>query len=175
MKHREVSDDRRRKQMLPRKGLRIISLLLPLILASSLLFQSIWHLEICAAEHQRELQEIIRRRVVVKRGEIARRAPDVVEVLDPRRIKVTMCRRTRKSSEPSEFLKVPAKSCRRIAGDEASDIAGDLSGNRHVEPRLGVHVHDGAELIAELGGNSAGQDLDVGSSTRINRRGKYRR
>src|SRR5437867_2790789 len=98
-----------------------------------------------------------------------------MEVLDRRRIEVAMRRQARKRCEPTEFLNVAAKCRGRIAGNKASDVAGDLSGNRHVESRLRVHVHHGAELIAELGGNSASQHFNVSSGTRINRRSKYRR
>src|SRR5213083_2374802 len=139
--------------MLPRQGLRVVSLILPLVLTCEFLIQAIGHLKFCAAKHQSQLKEVVRRRVVIERRKVARSATDVVEVRDRRRIKIAMCGLSRKRREPAELGDVTAKGRGGISGHEASDVAGDLARDRHVESRLCTHVDDRAELVTELSGN----------------------
>ena len=153
--------------MLPRQRLRVVSLILPLVLTCEFLIQTIGHLKFCAAEHQSQLEKVVRRGVVIERRKIARTATDVVEVPDRRRVKIAMRGLSGKRREPAELGDVPAEGRGRIAGHEASDVAGDLTRDRHVESRFCIHVYDRPEWATELSGNAAGQHFDVRSRSRI--------
>src|SRR6185503_13059951 len=119
--------------MLPRQRLRIVSLVLQLVLTREFLIQTVGHLKVRPAEHQRELQEVIRGWIVIERSQVACATPGVVEVLDSRWIKIAVCSRARRHCEPSEPCDMSAEGRGCIAGHEASNVPADLARDRHIK------------------------------------------
>src|SRR5262249_5006462 len=59
VEHGKVCHGRLAEQMLPRKKVRLVSLLLALILPGDFLFETIGHLKVRAAENQRSLKQVL--------------------------------------------------------------------------------------------------------------------